>query len=505
MKHLFLKSCIIAISGLVINSCAALGFKSTPWPNYTPVHDEKAVNFIRNVPSVKSGLVNKDNATKNYAANDKQVIGVSVSGGGMRAAAYTLGVLEGLEELKLLDNVDFISSNSGGGWGVAAYIADKVKSTDQENYRLASRRESLSAQFENMSKKKVKCLPSAVEKNLTHGLSYGDIYKQNNQGIPDHFINAALLPSETGFVFTKESLRYFRVSSMDACKESEYPPIIIDTSDSYSRSLEKLSYGYAAATSGSVPLFYSSTAKTSMCSQGSDMYDSSFCSLGYNNDSELHIVDGGIHDNHAYKSAIEIFSNYQNTGNSCREENGIKCRLIIIDSTTNIISPLISQKENKDRKLAFGFGTGSGFTGQDATAARIRNQVFDALGTETNLLDFFAAANLEDVDFLNLDDDVRFDGLTHLKSFITHKASCFANDGKIIKADFNGVNSEDAKNRLKLRSQSDDCKRNNVYRAGTIAKTTYDYDKKAGMFPVLWDLGIFVTRQLKEDLIAEAP
>ena len=96
--------------------------------------------------------------------------------------------------------------------------------------------------------------------------------------------------------------------------------------------------------------------------------------------------------------------------------------------------------------------------------------------------------------------DRRFNELNHLKAFITHKVNCFddENKKKNIKADFKNLNSKKAIGRFKRRSESDDCLRNNVYRAGTIAKTTYDYDAKAGMFPVVWDLGIFVADTLKE-------
>ena len=189
-------------------------------------------------------------------------------------------------------------------------------------------------------------------------------------------------------------------------------------------------------------------------------------------------------------------ANYQNKNLNCNSSN-LRCQLLIIDSTTNIVSPLISGANDKKNKLAFGFGTGSGFSGQDATAARLREALFDSKGVETTLLDFFAAADLDNVNFSNLDNDKRFDGLDHLKNFITHKANCYKDNGKIIKADFDGVTSKKAKERLALRASSDDCLRNNAYRAGTIAKTTYDYDEKAGMFPVVWDLGIFVTRKLR--------
>ena len=73
---------VILSSVLMVAGCAALGFKSTPWPNYTPTHDEKTVEFIRNVPAVKSGLLKETTKFDNYATDDKQVLGISVSGGG---------------------------------------------------------------------------------------------------------------------------------------------------------------------------------------------------------------------------------------------------------------------------------------------------------------------------------------------------------------------------------------------------------------------------------------
>ena len=41
-------------------------------------------------------------------------IGLALSGGGYRAAAYHIGTLRALQKLKILDKVDVISSVSGG-------------------------------------------------------------------------------------------------------------------------------------------------------------------------------------------------------------------------------------------------------------------------------------------------------------------------------------------------------------------------------------------------------
>ena len=62
---------------------------------------------------------------------DNDVVGMAISGGGMRASAFTLGVFAGLEEItkkdseaSALDRVDFASANSGGSWALAALLAN---------------------------------------------------------------------------------------------------------------------------------------------------------------------------------------------------------------------------------------------------------------------------------------------------------------------------------------------------------------------------------------------
>lgn len=53
--------------------------------------------------------------------NDEKKIGLALSGGGYRAAAYHIGALRALQKLGLLDKVDVISSVSGGSIIAASY------------------------------------------------------------------------------------------------------------------------------------------------------------------------------------------------------------------------------------------------------------------------------------------------------------------------------------------------------------------------------------------------
>ena len=52
---------------------------------------------------------------------NKKKIGLSLSGGGYRATIYHLGTLKKLKELKILDKIDVISTNSGGSITGATY------------------------------------------------------------------------------------------------------------------------------------------------------------------------------------------------------------------------------------------------------------------------------------------------------------------------------------------------------------------------------------------------
>jgi hypothetical protein len=49
-------------------------------------------------------------------AHRKQLLGLSLSGGGIRSATFNLGVLQALAQLRLLSRVDYLSTVSGGGY-----------------------------------------------------------------------------------------------------------------------------------------------------------------------------------------------------------------------------------------------------------------------------------------------------------------------------------------------------------------------------------------------------
>src|SRR4051812_7256493 len=49
-------------------------------------------------------------------STDHQLVGLALSGGGIRSATFSLGVLRALEHRGLLRHVDYLSTVSGGGF-----------------------------------------------------------------------------------------------------------------------------------------------------------------------------------------------------------------------------------------------------------------------------------------------------------------------------------------------------------------------------------------------------
>ncbi|MCU1329315.1 MAG: hypothetical protein JWN34_4685, partial [Bryobacterales bacterium] len=58
---------------------------------------------------------------------DGGVIGVAISGGGIRSATFGLGILQGLQEFDLLRSADYVSTVSGGGYVGAWLVANVLR------------------------------------------------------------------------------------------------------------------------------------------------------------------------------------------------------------------------------------------------------------------------------------------------------------------------------------------------------------------------------------------
>lgn len=72
-----------------------------------------AIRDRHNTPGRKE-IAEKNDATDPTTA--LELAGITCSGGGIRSAAFCLGVLQGLQSKKTLDRMDYLSTVSGGGY-----------------------------------------------------------------------------------------------------------------------------------------------------------------------------------------------------------------------------------------------------------------------------------------------------------------------------------------------------------------------------------------------------
>ena len=70
--------------------------------------------------------VAKVDAAMRQAALDRDLVGLSLSGGGIRSATFGLGILQAMASLNLLKRVDYLSTISGGGY-IGSWLATWIR------------------------------------------------------------------------------------------------------------------------------------------------------------------------------------------------------------------------------------------------------------------------------------------------------------------------------------------------------------------------------------------
>lgn len=473
IKAKFLVSMLLAAC---LTGCAALGLKSVPWPTNVAIHDVEAVDFLRGAPPV-TGDLGEGLKTKDMHA-DSRLVGLAVSGGGARAAGFTLGVLTELQQLEFtdgsnaLDRIDFISSNSGGSWAVAAYLADRSDYAGKP-YRLEERAlDALIPRFLKISRGRVPCWSAAMREHLFHERTYRQVYGDSNpEPLPSVFFNASLLPAHAPFVFNDAFLNYYDVDRMGACRGGWVPEV---------SGLADLPFGYAAAASGTVPGFYHAHAETGLCA--GTMAAASFCHPVAEDErrSYLRIADGGLYDNLGYKTAYEIMLH--------QRREGVRGAMILINSNTSSDFKTVTRSERNDSFLTTTASNGV-FAVQDSTLERLYRPMFESLGVKSPvLLDFYSAARFR------RDQEPLLDGLGELAHYAAHRVSCYSGrrpvrrDRRTVKVPPPSV----AESVGDLVGKGGDCLSENFYRAGTLGKTSYKFNSNS--FKVVWQLGRLAVR-----------
>ena len=191
------------LSAILLAGCATFHIDPANRPLSTPES-----NAIENAP----GLSGDD---------EELFVGLAFSGGGMRAAAFSYGVLAELDRIqlhsrnssaRLIDHVDFLSGVSGGAI-TAAYFGLNGRAAlanFQEKFLMRDAEESLSSIFNPMSVAHAyeggingsQQFPRWLDENLFHGATFRQLGPEHR---PRVWINASDIYNRTPFVFSDET------------------------------------------------------------------------------------------------------------------------------------------------------------------------------------------------------------------------------------------------------------------------------------------------------------
>ena len=428
---------------------------SVPWPTSRNLLDKKAVEFAEDIPKVALEGLSLQRLRVDQSYPNTHVV-VAASGGGARASAFTLGVLSELQQRKFGENsnylreIDYFSSVSGGGWGVASYLTARLDvgteftMDDKEFISLMKRYE----KYEERRKDFFDCHSNSLEP-ITQGKKLSEMYAYNGEAptIPYIIPNITIAENQSPFIFSHEFIRKYQISSLTA-EDCEYN-FKVDKDD-IETSIGNIPLSYAIASSSSVPGFYLSMAESNICND--EYYATSFYCIGENNFNKLTLVDGGIFDNYGVMSAFDILST---------KPKADKKILIVIDSNADAIIPLTQSKES-NFGAATTTGIHAGFPSKTVTIQKYLNKLGELQDIEVIYIGF-SSLFVPDSRFSEFDQN----GLKAISPELSQSVEdvlCFSD---------NGVQLQPGDSR---REKSKDCSQNNLYRAAVLHKTTYKFD-----------------------------
>ncbi len=346
------------------------------------------------VPTVK--LHKYKSAQERPNQNPDLAVALAISGGGSRASNFGVGIMLGLEQIvqangnNVLQEIDYLSTVSGGGFAGGAYISSLFEQhydKKDEEYRLK------------------KCLDECIKADLEHSfmgailrnylnptlwITFADDgdalertvnntvlgYKRRKHDpalrhtpqrsillrdlfvakedtsrevlFPMMFANGAIMDKMVIFPFSPDILETYKINGVTHQLKKLYP---IDPYD------VPLSVGIKA--SGSFPVLISNTTLLSD-------YDEKY--------RYLHVVDGGLADNYGYETALDILR---------QDKVANKKVMIIIDANNEGMTKTFS-KTQSGRNM-FKVYASLPYSGLSAKSATLKPEVF----TESSVADVY--------------------------------------------------------------------------------------------------------------------
>ncbi|MEE9351119.1 MAG: patatin-like phospholipase family protein [Thiotrichaceae bacterium] len=277
----------------ILSGCSSIGLP----PLNDPLRFQPDTN--------KKSLYQAKQAGNNIKKSDDLTLILTFSGGGTRAAAFSYGVMKELESIKnghgarqtsLLDEVDLISSVSGGSFTSAYYgLYGKRIFSDFERLFLKRPVQSSLIKYLLFSPSNwIKLAPALYERSDLAADYYADTifgkkrYRDMRRNGPRIVINATDLASGRGFSFTKNSFK--RLCS----NISSYP------------------VGRAVVASSAVPVVFSPIVMKNYSGQCEVETSVAPLKTGRRYQSFLHLVDGGVVDNLGIRSLINLVEENDN-------------------------------------------------------------------------------------------------------------------------------------------------------------------------------------------------
>jgi len=298
--------------------------------------------------------------------NPETGIALCISGGGTRAANFGMGILLGLEELQLesgnnvLQEIDYLSTVSGGGFPAGAYISSLF---DYYNYGDRSQPYSLKEDFDKKIKYDLsrsyaapmirahlssprlwfshldagdvleQTIDNYILGHINRRLKYnerrsillGDIfirkeYKDEPVQLPFHVANGTNFANMSIIPFTPDVIERYAITGYTHRVKYCSDEICIEAND--------LAYSVGIKASGSFPVAISSTT---------------LASNFWKKNCYIHIIDGGIADNLGYKTAVHILQNDRDVSRKV---------MMIIDADNTGVKETFSKKQTPPGTLS---------------------------------------------------------------------------------------------------------------------------------------------------------
>lgn len=475
----------LSFAGAFVLAGCSPNLYSLPIFTKVDLHNEPALRFLKEGGPAAVGDAGPGLAVKDPFA-DARVVALTASGGGMRAAAFTLGIMAELDDMRregeggsALDQVDMFSSVSGGSWAVASMLYARSRDRDVP---LAKAYPGIEARFGKLSDAKVRhwadeFIPAVTDEQADgKGATFGEIYPASAaRPLPFAYFNASLYPSHSPFVFTPAYLKHYQVKTLG-------DPAVPRRVALGAPELAQVPIGYAATASSAVPGFTSAFAETGLCDAEPRP---SYCFGEKTRRDTLQILDGGLYDNLGYKTLIEVA-----LADRARIAR-VPATVIMIDSADGEEFQSMPAGKREDGHV-LSIAKASSFPNQNATFDRIRGPAFAAAGFDARiLLDFSSAAGFDPARHGPLLND-----MPELAYYAAHDVGCWDRNGRFregvreLKRPPSLGTPQD--NLKRLIDKGPDCVSMNFARAGYLYKTTFKFDEYR--FRINYQLGRLVVK-----------